>query len=84
VNMEHEELHQWGLMDGPQAYIKRDMSNREVDGSIIDILNIWKDLIPCTWMLGIVYEKDMHNHPIDHCWITERGGESVIEKYNPF
>jgi hypothetical protein len=48
VNMEHEELHQWGLMDGTQAHIKRDMSNREVDGSIIDILNIWKDLIPCT------------------------------------
>jgi hypothetical protein len=29
--------------------------------------------------LQFIMTNNMHN-----CWITERGGESVIEKFNPF
>jgi hypothetical protein len=42
------------------------MANRVVDGSIIFMLNIWKDFIPCTWMVGVVHSQYVHNHPIDH------------------
>jgi hypothetical protein len=31
----------------PQAYLKRDLDNRNMDGSVVTMLNIWKDLISC-------------------------------------
>jgi hypothetical protein len=34
-------------------------------GSVVTVLNIGKNLIPCVWMHGIVYAQDMHDHPID-------------------
>jgi hypothetical protein len=50
----------------PQAHLKRDVHDRAMEGSVIIILNIWKALIPCTWMLGFLHTHDMHNHSIDH------------------
>jgi hypothetical protein len=32
--------------------------------SIIVMLDIWKALIPCVRVLGIIHAKDMHNHSI--------------------
>jgi hypothetical protein len=50
----------------PQAYLKRAMANGSMKGSVIAMLNIWKALIPCTWMLGVVHPHDMHNPFVDH------------------
>jgi hypothetical protein len=34
-------------------------------GSIVVVLNIGKNLIPCVGMLGIVHAQDMHDHLVD-------------------
>jgi hypothetical protein len=39
----------------PKAYLKRVVANSDIEGFFIAILNIWEDLIPCTWMLGVVH-----------------------------
>jgi hypothetical protein len=36
-----------------------------MEGSIVVVLDIRKDLIPCAWILGVVHVQDMHNHPIN-------------------
>jgi hypothetical protein len=33
-------------------------------GSIVAMLDIGKNLIPCVRVLGIIHAKDMHNHSI--------------------
>jgi hypothetical protein len=66
VKMEREELHQWGPMARTQAHLKRVVANRAMEGFVIAMLNIWKALIPSTWMLGVVHAQDLHNHPVDH------------------
>jgi hypothetical protein len=50
----------------PQAHLKRVVANRFVEGSIVAMLNIRKDFIPCAWMFGIVHPCDMDNHLIDY------------------
>jgi hypothetical protein len=50
----------------PQAQLKMIEANRYVEGSIVDILNIRKDLIPCAGIFGIVHTWDMENHPIHY------------------
>jgi len=32
---------------------------------VVNVLDIGKTLVPCTWMLRIVHVKDVHNHLID-------------------
>jgi hypothetical protein len=39
----------------PQAHLKRDVANRDVEGSVVAMLNIRKDCIPCAWMFEIVH-----------------------------
>jgi hypothetical protein len=34
-------------------------------GSVVIVLNIGNNLIPCVRILGIVHAQDMHDHPID-------------------
>jgi hypothetical protein len=34
-------------------------------GSVVTMLNIGKNLIPCVWMIGIVHVQDMKDHPVD-------------------
>jgi len=41
-----------------------------MDGSLVGVLKIRKDLIPCAWILGVVHEKDMYNHPIEYLCIS--------------
>jgi hypothetical protein len=36
-----------------------------MEGSIGDLLNIRKALIPCAWILGFVHSQDINDHPID-------------------
>jgi hypothetical protein len=50
----------------PQAQLKRVVGNRVVEGSIVDMLKIRKDFIPCAWKFGIVHPRDMDNHPVDY------------------
>jgi hypothetical protein len=50
----------------PQAHLKRVVANRVVEGSVVAMLNIRKDLIPCVWMFGIVHPQDMNNHHVDY------------------
>jgi hypothetical protein len=41
------------------------VANRVMEGFFIAMLNVWKVLIPCTWILGFLHAQDMHSHPID-------------------
>jgi hypothetical protein len=50
----------------PQEPLKRVVANKVVEGSIVYMLNIWRNFKPCTWMLGVAHLQDMHNHGIDH------------------
>jgi hypothetical protein len=35
-----------------------------MQGSVVAMLDIWKTLIPCVRVLGIIYVQDMQNHSI--------------------
>jgi hypothetical protein len=54
----------------PQAHLKRVVANRVVEGSIVAMLNIRKDFIPCAWMFGIVHPQDMDNHHVDYLCLS--------------
>jgi hypothetical protein len=47
--------------------------------SVVTLLNIGKNLIPCVWMIGIVHVQDMKDHPLDelglaiHLWVEGSG-----------
>jgi hypothetical protein len=41
------------------------MAGWDMYGSIVVVLNIGKNLIPGTRVLGIVHAQDVHDHPID-------------------
>ena len=43
-------------------------------GSIVVVLKIGKTLIPCAWVIGIVHEKDMHDHLVDDLSLAIRLG----------
>ena len=49
----------------PQTHLKRVVANRVVEGSIVAMLIIRKNFIPCAWMFGIVHPQDMNNHHVD-------------------
>jgi hypothetical protein len=34
-------------------------------GSIVVVLNIANNLVPCERVLGIIHAQDMHDHPVD-------------------
>jgi hypothetical protein len=36
-----------------------------MESPVITVLDIWENLVPCTWILLIVHAHDVHNHPID-------------------
>jgi hypothetical protein len=38
--------------------------------SIVTMLNIGEDIIPCTWMLRFVHAHDLHNHLIVDLYLT--------------
>ena len=42
------------------------MAIQAMEGFVVAMLNIRKDLIPCVWMLGVVHAHDVHNHLVDN------------------
>jgi hypothetical protein len=54
----------------PQAHLKRVVENIAVEGSVVAMLDIRKDLIPCVWMLGIVHPQDMSNNHVDYLYFS--------------
>ena len=38
-----------------QAYLKQAMATRSVNSSVVAVLHIGKDVIPCAWMFGVVH-----------------------------
>jgi hypothetical protein len=38
--------------------------------SAVAMFDIRKDLIPCAWMLGVVYAQEMHDHPLDDPYLS--------------
>jgi hypothetical protein len=62
----------------PQAHLKRVVANRVVEGSVVAMLNIRKDFIPCAWMFGIIHPQDMNNHHVDYlCFPSVCGWKAV-------
>jgi hypothetical protein len=57
-------------MVGTQEHLKRAMVNRVVEGYVVFVLKIRKDLIPCAWMFGIVHPLDMNNHLVDFLYFS--------------
>ena len=53
---------------------------------VVDELNIGKNIIPCMWILRVIYEKDVHNHLIDDLYLVinlrveASGFSDIIEK----
>jgi len=46
------------------------MANRVVKGSVVVVLNIWENLIPCAGMLRIVHPQDMDDHFTDRLYLS--------------
>jgi hypothetical protein len=49
----------------PQEHLKMDVAKIFVEGSDVAMFNIWKALIPCMWMIGVVHAHDVHNHSVE-------------------
>jgi hypothetical protein len=48
-----------------------------MESPVVNVLEIWETLVPCTWMLINVHAHDVHNHPIDDlCLAIDLGVES--------
>jgi hypothetical protein len=41
------------------------MAGGIMESPVVTVLDIGKNLVPCTWMLRIVHVQDEHNHLID-------------------
>jgi hypothetical protein len=53
-----------------QTHLKGDMADGAIESLVVVVLNIWKTLIPCTWILGFIHAQDVHNHLIDDLCFT--------------
>jgi hypothetical protein len=41
------------------------MADGPMENIFVDMLNIGKTLIPCTWIIRFIHADHVHNHPID-------------------
>jgi hypothetical protein len=57
-----------------QPHLKGAMVGQDMYGSIVDVLNIGNNPIPCVGILGIVHVQNMHDHPIDDLDLAIRLG----------
>ena len=62
-----------------QTHMKWAMAGGTVESSVVTVLDIWENLIPCMGILRIVHAQDVHNHLIDNlcldvCLGVERSG----------
>jgi len=74
----------------PQTHLKGAMINRAMDGSVVAMLNIRKNLITCAWMFGIVHPQDMDNHHVDYLcfsislWVEGSGFGQLGVHHRPY
>ena len=48
-----------------------------MDGSVIAMLYIGEDFIPCVWMLQVLHAQNVYDHPVDDlCLAISLGVES--------
>jgi hypothetical protein len=60
-----------------QMHLKWAMAIGTMESPVVTMLDIWKTLVPCTWMLKIVHAQDVHNYLIDDlCLAIYLGMES--------
>jgi hypothetical protein len=45
--------------------MKGAMVSGAMESPIVVLMNIGKNLIPCTWILRVIHAKDVHNHIIE-------------------
>jgi hypothetical protein len=59
------------------------MTGGAMESHVVTMMNIWKTLIPCMWMLRVVHVNDVHDHLIDDLYLAinlgvERSGFSDL------
>ena len=67
----------------PNPHLKGAMADGAMESHVVVVLNIGKTLIPCTYMIRVVHEQDVHNHLIVNlylvvCLWVERSGFSEL------
>jgi hypothetical protein len=50
--------------------MKGTMVSQTMKGSIVFVLNIGENHIPCMWMFEVVHEQDMHDYSVDNLFIS--------------
>jgi hypothetical protein len=53
-----------------QPHLKGAMVGGAMEIPIVDVLNIGKNLVPCTWMLRVIHVQDVHNHSIKDLYLA--------------
>jgi hypothetical protein len=51
-------------------HLKWSMVGGAMESLFVAILNIWKTLIQCMWMLRVLHEKDVHIHLIEDLFLV--------------
>ena len=54
----------------PQGNLKWVLANRAMNSSIVDVLHIRKAIIPLTWMFIVMHCQYVHDHLIDHFYLS--------------
>lgn len=53
-----------------QPHLKGAVSSQGMESFVIAMLDIGEAFIPCVFMLRVLHEKDLHDHPIDDLCLT--------------
>ena len=53
-----------------QPHLKWDMVGGAMERFFVALINIGKNLIPCTQILRVVHAQDVHNHLIDYLYLA--------------
>ena len=61
-----------------QPHLKWAMVGGTMESPIVTVLDIWKTLVPCTWMLRNVHVRGVQNHLIEDLYLVfSLGLESI-------
>jgi len=41
-----------------------------MERSIVDVVDIREDFIPCAWMLQVVHVQNLYDHPVDDLYLA--------------
>ena len=50
--------------------LKGTVTNRDMEKYIINVLHIWKTLVPGLRMLGVAHVEYVHYHPVDDIYLA--------------